>query len=72
MRATSNRDYNGRVTLTTHLKVGVMFRFRLLLLLIVLAAVGCRPQQAAQVPMPTRAVLPSVWVTAASVSYPRP
>lgn len=38
-----------------------MFRFRLLLLLIVLAAVGCRPQQAAQVPMPTRAVLPSVY-----------
>ncbi len=38
-----------------------MFRLRLYILFIVLAAVGCRPQRAADVPVPTRAVLPSAF-----------
>src|SRR5215207_10855489 len=60
MRAPPNRDYNERDT-RLRIKVGVMQRLRLMILLLVLAAVGCRPQRAADVPMPTRAVLPSAF-----------
>jgi penicillin-binding protein 2 len=60
MRAQPNRDYNER-DIRPCIKAGVMQRLRLMIVLLVLAAVGCRPQRAADVPMPTRAVLPSAF-----------
>src|SRR5215204_3661185 len=57
----TNRGYNKR-DVRPPIKSRLMPRLRLynvIVLLVLLAAVGCSPQRAAQVPLPTRAVLPS-------------